>query len=368
MMHFLFCSGLSWGLLPRSVTSLRSAGVGLLLIVGGTGTPEPVLAAISSPACYFTGNQLNLGNYSGSVATDSGHTLGFSCAVGFSWDEADPRATFRLCLYMGEDPGTQAGYLPLRYLKNNNVTGTGQVYLAYNLYADRSHSQVLMPEGTGTPLVVDFTLTGEKGSTYVSGSGSIPVYARIPGGQGALPAGAYYSYNPNFTLRYQAVSGGVPPASCDGGSSTYASGNIQITTEVADSCSLSVVGVNFGTINEIGPLRSEKVAEGRLAVQCSQGKPYTVYLGSGNNPGEGGSRQMANGDARLPYQLYQNAAHTLIWNETGGILQTGGSGGVSLMGSGSEQTLPVYGRIQAGTTVPGTVGAYTDTVTVTVSY
>lgn len=139
MMHFLFCSGLSWGLLPRSVTSLRSAGVGLLLIVGGTGTPEPVLAAISSPACYFTGNQLNLWNYSGSVATDSGHTLGFSCAVGFSWDEADPRATFRLCLYMGEDPGTQAGYLPLRYLKNNNVTGTGQVYLAYNLYADRSH-------------------------------------------------------------------------------------------------------------------------------------------------------------------------------------------------------------------------------------
>lgn len=368
MIQFLSCPYIYPVMSTRSLSMLRAAGVGLLLSAGGLGTPAPVLAAIFSPSCYFTGNQVNLGNYSGSAAADSAHTLGFSCAVGFSWGDPDPRATFRLCLYMGEDPGSRAGYLPWRYMKNNNVTGTGQIYLAYNLYADRSHSQVLMPEGNGTPVVVDFTLTGENGSTYVSGSGSIPVYARIPGAQGSLPAGTYYSYNPNFTLRYQAVSGGAAPASCDGGSSTHASGNIQFTAEVADSCSLSVSGVNFGSINEFGRLRTEKTAEGNLSVQCSQGKPYTVYLGSGNNPADGGYRQMANGEARLSYQLYQDAAHTQVWDETGGTLLAGGPGGVSRTGNGSEQTLTVYGRIQAGTIVPVTVGSYIDMVTVTVSY
>lgn len=80
---------------------------------------------------------------------------------------------------MGEDPGNQAGYQPWRYLKNNNVTGNGEASLAYNLYADSAHTQILMPENAGAPLVVDFTLTGGNGSTYVSSNGSIPIYARI---------------------------------------------------------------------------------------------------------------------------------------------------------------------------------------------
>ena len=348
----------------------RIPRLALCLVFAGSSLTVPVAtqAAISSPFCTFSGAQLNIGTYSATAATDSTHTIGFSCAVGFSWGDPDPRATFRLCLFMGEDPGNQPGYQPWRYLKNNNVNGTTEAYLAYNLYADRSHSQILMPENAGVPLVVDFTLTGENGSTYVNASGSIPVYARIPAGQGALPANIYHSYNPSFTLRYQAVSGGTAPASCDGGSSVFALGNIQIISEVVDSCSLSATGVNFGTLADIGTLRKEKTAEGALTVQCSSGKPYTLYLGDGNNPSGNGYRQMANGDARLAYQLYQEASHTRVWDETGGVSQTGGSGGVSGIGSGSDQTLILYGLIAAGTVMPGNVGTYTDTVTITVAY
>ena len=357
---------------PTSLCSMPkircSYCVTALLISGLLVTPPPVQAEISSPSCQFTGAQLNLGSYSSSASVDSAQTIGFSCAVGFSWGDPDPRATFRLCLYMGEDPGNQSGYQPWRYLKNNNVTGSGEAHLAYNLYADPSHSQILMPENAGTPLVVDFTLSAGNGSTYVSSNGNIPIYARIAGGQGALPANIYHSYNPPFTLRYQAVSGGTPPANCDGGSATYASGSIQIITQVTDSCSLSTRGVNFGTLGEVGRLKTASFAEGEVTVQCSSGKPYTLYLGSGNHPSSGEYRQMANGEARLPYQLYQDPAHTRVWNETGGTTQTGGVGGVSGTGNGSSQTLRIYGLIPTGTTVPGNVGTYTDTVMVTVAY
>ncbi|MFS7241624.1 spore coat protein U domain-containing protein [Serratia proteamaculans] len=351
-----------------TVKTLWTYSLGLLLVSGSLVTPVRVQAEISSPSCQFTGAQLNLGTYSSTASVDSAQTIGFSCAVGFSWGDPDPRATFRLCLSMGEDPGNQVGYQPWRYLKNNNVTGTGEAHLAYNLYADPSHSQILMPENTGTPLVVDFTLSGGNGSTYVSSNGSIPIYARIASGQGALPANIYHSYNPPFTLRYQAVSGGVPPASCDGGSASYANGNIQIITQVTDSCSLSTRSVNFGTLTEVGQLKTAKLAEGEVTVQCSSGKPYTLYLGGGNHPATNGYRQMANGEARLPYQLYQDPARIRVWDETGGTMQTGGVGGVSGVSDGSSQALTVYGLIATGTTVPGNVGTYTDTVMVTVAY
>lgn len=353
---------------PGTGKTLWSYSLGILLVSSSLVVPTSVQAEISSPSCQFTGGQMNLGTYSSTAAVDSAQTIGFSCAVGFSWGDPDPRATFRLCLTMGEDPGNQAGYQPWRYLKNNNVTGTGEAYLAYNLYADSAHSQILMPENAGTPLVVDFTLSAGNGSTYVSNNGSIPIYARIASGQGALPANIYHSYNPPFTLRFQAVSGGTPPATCDGGSSTTTSGGIQIITQVTDSCSLSTRGVNFGTLDDVGQLKTARFAEGAVTVQCSSGKPYTLYLGSGNNPASDGYRRMANAQAQLPYQLYQDSAHTRVWDETGGTTQTGGIGGLSGAGNGASQTLTIYGLIPAGTPVPGNVGTYSDTVMVTVAY
>lgn len=368
MNKFLSAAVLSPIPLSRREKTFRLYSLSFLLASSSLTLAPQAEAAISSPSCQFSGAQFNLGTYSSTAAVDSAQAIGFSCSVGFSWDETDPRATFRLCLSMGEDPGNQAGYQPWRYLKNNNVTGNGEASLAYNLYADSAHTQILMPENAGAPLVVDFTLTGGNGSTYVSSNGSIPIYARIAGGQGSLPANIYHSYNPPFTLRYQAVSGGTPPATCDGGSSTYTSGGIQIITQVTDSCSLSTHGVNFGTLSEVGQLKTPYSAEGAVTVQCSSGKPYTLYLGGGNNIDSNGYRRMANGEARLPYQLYQDSSHSRIWDETGGTSQAGGIGGVSGFGNGSNQTLRVYGLIPAGTTVPGNVGTYTDTVMVTVAY
>ena len=68
---------------------------------------------------------------------------------------------------------------------------------------------------------------------------------------------------------------------------------------------------------------------------------------------------MASGANRITYGLFRNSARTQGWFNTAGTTQAG-------TGTGSAQTLPVYGRVGAQTTPPP--GTYSDTVTVTVTY
>ena len=74
------------------------------------------------------------------------------------------------------------------------------------------------------------------------------------------------------------------------------------------------------------------------------------------------------GRITLPYQLYKNDSRTTVWDATGGITNVGGSGGVLLPGTGGLQNSIVYGRIPKNVSMPNSVGQYTDTVVVTVTY
>ena len=64
--------------------------------------------------------------------------------------------------------------------------------------------------------------------------------------------------------------------------------------------------------------------------------------------------------ATLAYALYQDSAHTINWGNTVGTDTVSGTG------NGSAQTLTVYGEVPAGQSV--TPGAYTDTITATITY
>ncbi|MGE8560258.1 MAG: spore coat protein U domain-containing protein [Acinetobacter sp.] len=57
-----------------------------------------------------------------------------------------------------------------------------------------------------------------------------------------------------------------------------------------------------------------------------------------------------------------------MWDATGGTAAVGGSGGVSLTGTGINQTTSVFGRIAANTVLPNIAGNYTDDVIVTITY
>lgn len=145
------------------------------------------------------------------------------------------------------------------------------------------------------------------------------------------------------------------------GSSTS---SLQVTATVTSACVVSGSTLNFGVgIDPLGgatPIDATAV----LSVQCTNTTPYTVTLDAGAHAGGASQflqRSMRSGGNSLAYQLYLDAARTTLWGDGTGSTAT--SAGI---GSGSSQSLTVYGRISSlGASVPGT---YTDTVTITITY
>ncbi|MBU1330757.1 MAG: spore coat U domain-containing protein [Gammaproteobacteria bacterium] len=99
---------------------------------------------------------------------------------------------------------------------------------------------------------------------------------------------------------------------------------------------------------------------GSFGLECSNGTNYNVALDSGQNL-NGNQRRMQNAGEFIAYNLYQDAARTVLWDD-------GSNGGTVLpgTGSGNDEEIIVYGRVPAQVTPsPGT---YLDTVQVTVSW
>jgi spore coat protein U-like protein len=141
-------------------------------------------------------------------------------------------------------------------------------------------------------------------------------------------------------------------------------GSFQVGATVISSCSVSGTTLNFGTA--LDPLNSAVPvdATSTLTVQCTNTTPYTLALTAGVNAGGASifaARAMKSGTRLLPYQLYLDAGRASVWGDgTSSSLTQSGTG------TGASQSVTVYGRIP---TLTGIVpGAYTDTVTVTISY
>jgi spore coat protein U-like protein len=127
----------------------------------------------------------------------------------------------------------------------------------------------------------------------------------------------------------------------------------------AQTCTISTTPVAFGmySVFNTAPLASN----GTLTCSCSRRTNVTIWIGKGlyaptNNP-----RQMAGGNERLDYNLYLDAAHTLIWGDPNptqyGPVPVRRRNGLSVT---------VYGLIPAGRDVAA--GSYTDSVIVTINY
>ncbi|WP_422017337.1 spore coat U domain-containing protein [Roseateles sp.] len=143
-----------------------------------------------------------------------------------------------------------------------------------------------------------------------------------------------------------------------------ASNTLQVQATVISSCQVAGTSLNFG--NSIDPLATATPldATSTLSVVCTNTTPYTVALNAGANAGGAsnfGARTMKSGTQTLGYQLYLDSGRSTVWGD--GTASSSTSAGT---GTGSTQTLTLYGRLPSlANVVPG---AYTDTVTVTVSY
>lgn len=128
-------------------------------------------------------------------------------------------------------------------------------------------------------------------------------------------------------------------------------------------CSLSTTNLAFGTYNPA--TATPTTATGSATANCisvtlAMNATVDFALSAGTS-GNAAARQMANGTARLNYNIFQDAGHTTVWGNgsNGGTVQTMAI--VNLLSFTGTKT--AYGRIPAKQYVKP--GLYTDSIVVT---
>ncbi|WP_207459050.1 spore coat U domain-containing protein [Azospirillum sp. SYSU D00513] len=131
-----------------------------------------------------------------------------------------------------------------------------------------------------------------------------------------------------------------------------ASGTLSVSATVAATCNVSSGSIDFGTYTPSANTDQTSA----VSVTCTAGTTYTVELGAGGNAADQ-ARRMAGSGSHLTYELYSDSSRSLVWNATNKVTGTG---------IGSAQSIPVYGRIPSGQSVPA--GSYADSVQILVTY
>ena len=138
-----------------------------------------------------------------------------------------------------------------------------------------------------------------------------------------------------------------------------ATGQLNVTaTTVATTASVIVAGpVAFG--NAFDTVTA--TANSSFNVTVTNTLPYSISMDGGANFNAGTSKSFlkdAGGLNAREYVLYQDAANTKIWGPAGTAV-------TGVTGTGAAQTYSVFGSLLAA---PGTTGAVSDVVTITVTY
>lgn len=136
----------------------------------------------------------------------------------------------------------------------------------------------------------------------------------------------------------------------------------------AASCSLLATPVSFGTYRFTDPLPAS--GTGNIQVTCQDpAGPATISYAVSFSAGYSGNyaaRQLAGASALLSYNLYADAAHSLVWGDG---VQSGSatvSDSYTATPLAQSRDYTVYGTLFANQ--PVAAGAYSDVITVTVSY
>lgn len=334
----------------------HTALAGLLLIAG-------LLAATPARAtttCTASMTDLNFPATNGAI-TDTTATLSVTCSTGALSVLARTRVNMCVSIFSGTDGG---GTLAPRRMINSFSDP-----LQMQLYSDAARSAIWGARGNATvpnfvPLQFDYSVPLIGGSQTLTAT----LYGRIPA-QTALNAGTYLN---RFTgaadtlieFRYAEALVGTPtmPASCISGGSAGTSVTFAFTVNgsVPSSCALTpkpVPDLAFGSVP--GPIAANLDRTTAIGLVCTGRTAWQIGLGNGLNA-NGTIRRMRNaGGQFVSYELYRDSPRSLRWGNTVGSDTLTGTG------SGSAQSLTVYGRVAPQTP---NIGSYTDTVIVTVTY
>ncbi len=138
-----------------------------------------------------------------------------------------------------------------------------------------------------------------------------------------------------------------------------AAATMAVSATVVASCTVTATAMAFGTYTNTALTSTATVTP-----TCSNTTPYNVGLDVGTATGATvttrGMFVAGTPGVVLNYGLYSDAGFTTVWGPTVGTNTVAGTG------SGAAQAITVYGQVLAGQLVAP--GAYTDTITATVTY
>lgn len=307
-------------------------------------------ARVQAQTCRATAPSGNYGNVNILSGAPANTSANFSVTC-----TGRKNAKVRLCLDLSIGTSVNNA-LVTRALAN------GSNYMVHEIYADPAHSQIwggwsdnagFYPYGSG----------GIQRDVTLGANGTIrqlfTLYGQVAGSQTTLPPATYVWQSTSPGLTYYYANATSP--SCPSGT-LYYQGPFNAdtwTATVLPNCLLSATDVNFGAVGSLTP---GIAATGMISATCTNTTAFTLSLNNGLGPGATGptSRQMTLGANTITYGLYQDSAHSLPFGSTIGVDTASG------MGSGLAQTFPVYGFVPSQPTPA--VGAYSDTIVVTLTY
>ena len=138
-------------------------------------------------------------------------------------------------------------------------------------------------------------------------------------------------------------------------------GTLNVNANVTANCTVSTSALAFGNVNTISG--SNVDGTGGLTITCTSGTTWSAAADVGAGAGASFTgRRMTSAGNQLGYNLFTSSGYSTVWGDG-----TASTGLLTGTGTGTAQSVTVYGRVGSGQTgVPA--GSYVDTVAVTVTY
>lgn len=296
----------------------------------------------SAQTCSGVVDTLNFGtvNLAAGTTFDTSGALHVTC-------RGTPNTTVRVCQNIAAGSGGAASGNNPRYLTD------GTNLLHFNIYKDVGHTTIRGSyAGPNTPLQIDLALNASG-----TGSATTQVFAQIAANQQGLPANIYTS---NFAGGQASITYDYAAANTCAtiGASHETATPFEVSANDPKTCTLTASPLDFGSFTSTS---APHFGSTTVTATCTSGTAYSISLNSGlNGTSSPMTRAMQFAANLLSYNLYKDSGHSQVWGDTGADIVTG------LTGTGSTQTLSVYGAVPIQTTPnPGT---YRDFVIVTVTY
>ncbi|WP_109292290.1 Csu type fimbrial protein [Acinetobacter baumannii] len=293
---------------------------------------------VFAESCWIGGASLGLGtaNAQGSSTVSTDVTV--SCNS--NWSQP---ITYKMCLVI--DSENPAGNNPRSMISYDSYPAP---LLNYELFYDAAHANKLPDsELKHQAQCQTFQVSADAGNQ----SNLIKIYGKVLSGQN-VPAGYYKTNNATLRLYYSSKYGDQAPSDYEAlQSQTIATNYFLVNSNYENSCLIqSSADIDFGAVEQ---LNTSLFRSGVIQLACPMGTSMQVSLDNGMNA-QGIQRRMRNSLGNyIDYELYRDPSFSETWQ---------GNAFYPV----EDQSVHVYAKVP--TQAIGSVGQYSDIITVTLAY